>query len=96
MKSFKYPQHIQYVSYDGEGNSFPIYDEKDLQVAEKLLGFKVKFPLTLSNNKLKLASSFMFQAGDQITGYSFKPTVDTVWSFYQEADDSQENYLAVY
>ncbi|MCM3340611.1 M56 family metallopeptidase [Paenibacillus sp. MER TA 81-3] len=95
LKSFTYPQHIQHVSYDGEGNSFPIYDEKDLQVAEKLLGFKVKFPLTLLNNKLKLTSSFMFQAGDQNTGYSFRPTVDTVWNFYR-ADDSQESYLAVY
>lgn len=96
LKSFTYPQHIQHVSYDGEGNSFPIYDEKDLQMAEKLLEFKVNFPLTLSNNKLKLISSFMFQAGDQNTGYSFRPAVDTVWSFYQEADDSQESYLAVY
>lgn len=96
LKSFTYPQHIQHVSYDGEGNSFPIYEEKDLQAAEKLLGFKVKIPLTLSNNKLKLISSFMLQAGDQNTGYSFRPAVDTVWSFYQEADDSQESYLAVY
>lgn len=95
LKSFTYPQHLQHVSYDGEGNSFPIYDEKDLQVTEKLLGFKVKFPLTLSNNKLKLTSSFMFQAGDQNTGYSFRPTVDTVWNFYR-ADDSQKSYLAVY
>ncbi|MCY9517629.1 M56 family metallopeptidase [Paenibacillus apiarius] len=96
LKSFTDPQHIQYVSYDGEGNSFPIYDEKDLQVAEKLLGFKVKFPLTLSNNKLKLTKSLMLQAGDQNTGYSFRPTVDTVWNIYRAADDSQKSNLGVY
>jgi len=96
LKSFTYPQHIQHVSYDGEGNSFPIYDEKDLQVAEILLGFKVKFPLTLSNNKLKLTNSRMLQAGDQNTGYSFRPTVDTVWDIYHSSDDSEESNFAVY
>ncbi|GMX66213.1 hypothetical protein Elgi_54850 [Paenibacillus elgii] len=75
MQSFKYPQQTQHISYDGKGNSFPIYDEKDLQEAEKLLGFKVKFPLTLSNNKLKLMDSVMLQAGDQNTGCSFRHTV---------------------
>ncbi|WP_268626745.1 M56 family metallopeptidase [Paenibacillus alvei] len=96
LKSFTYPQHIQHVSYDGEGNSFPIYEEKDLQVAEKLLGFKVKFPLTLSNNKLKLTNSRMLQAGDRNTGYSFRPTVDSVWNIYSAADDSQKSNFAVY
>lgn len=96
LKSFTYPQHIQHVRYDGEGNSFPIYDEKDLQVAEKLLGFKVKLPLTLSNNQLKLTNSLMLQAGDQDTGYSFRPAVDTIWNIYRAADDFQASNFAVY
>ncbi|MGX4588437.1 hypothetical protein [Paenibacillus chitinolyticus] len=62
LKSFTYPQQIQNVSYDGNGNSSPVYDEKDLQEAEKILGFKVKFPLALLNNDFKLTDSVMRKA----------------------------------
>lgn len=95
LNSFKYPEQIQHVSYDGKGRSFPLYDEKDLQKAEKLLGFKVKLPLTLSNNKLKLTDSIMFQAGDQYADY-FKYSLNAVENSYRAADDSQESNLTVY
>jgi len=95
LNSFKYPEQTQHVSYDGKGRSFPLYDEKDLQKAEKLLGIKVKIPLSLSNNKLKLTDSVMFQAGDKYADY-FKYTVNAVENSYRAADYSQESNLTVY
>ncbi|WP_010494479.1 M56 family metallopeptidase [Paenibacillus elgii] len=96
LQSFKYPQQLQHVSYDGTGNSFPIYEEKDLQEAEKILGFKVKFPLTPSNNEFKLIDSVMVQAGDQNTGYSFRPTVNAIKNSYFATEDSDKDELLVY
>ncbi|PPA87149.1 hypothetical protein C4A76_12485 [Brevibacillus laterosporus] len=93
LQSFTYPQQLQNVSYDGKGNSFPIYDEKDLQEAEKLLGFKVKFPLSFSNNELKLTDSVMLKAGDQNTGYSFRHIVDAIKNSYRATDDSNSYKL---
>jgi len=96
LRSFKYPEQIQHVSYDGKGNSYPIYDKKDLQEAEASLGFKVKFPLTLSNNQFKLTDSVMLKAGDQNTGYSFRHTVDAIKNSYRIADNSNNGELTVY
>ncbi|UQZ84627.1 Regulatory protein BlaR1 [Paenibacillus konkukensis] len=96
LQSFRYPQQLQHVSYDGKGNSFPIYDQKDLAEAERLLGFTAKFPLALSNNGLKLADSVMLQAGDQNTDYAFRHTVNALRNFYWAADDSGKGSLTVY
>lgn len=39
VQSFVSPQQVQQVRYDGDGNSFPLYDEKDLLAAKNILGF---------------------------------------------------------
>lgn len=96
LHSFAYPQQIQHVRYDGKGNSFPIYDEKDLQEAEKLLGFQAKLLQALSNNELQLSDSVMLQAGDQNTGYSFRHTVNAIRNSYRAADGSHHGELTVY
>ncbi|GAA4845493.1 hypothetical protein GCM10023310_24290 [Paenibacillus vulneris] len=96
LQSFQYPQHIQHVRYDGKGNSFPIYGEQDLQQAEQLLGFKVKYPFAILNNELKLVDLVMLQAGDQNTGYSFRHTVNAVRNSYLSLDDPKKGSLTVY
>lgn len=96
LQSFKNPQQLQHVSYEGKGNSFPIYAEKDLKEAEQLLGFKVKFPFTISNKELKLVDSVMLQAGDQNTGYSFRHTVNAIRNSYLALDDPHKGNLTVY
>ncbi|WP_226002252.1 peptidase M56 [Paenibacillus sp. BJ-4] len=89
LLSFTFPQQIQNVSYDGKGNSFPLYDEKDLLEAKKILGFKVKFPIGLSNNQLKLIDSILLQAGDQNTGYDFRPGADSIENIYHAEYNSK-------
>ncbi|WP_282936564.1 M56 family metallopeptidase [Paenibacillus sp. RC67] len=96
LQSFKNPQQLQHVSYDGKGNSFPIYGEKDLKEAEQLLGFKVKLPFAIRNNELKLVDSVMLQAGDQNTGYSFRHKVNAIRNSYLAVDDPQKGNLSVY
>lgn len=96
LQSFQYPQQVRHVRYDGKGNSFPIYGEKDLKEAEQLLGFKVKFPLSILNNELKLTDSVMLQAGDQNTSYSFRHTVNAIRNSYLATDDPNKGALTVY
>ncbi len=94
LQSFKYQQQIQHVSYDGIWHTFSIYGEKDLKEAEKLLDFKVKFPLTLSNNELKLVALYMRKAG--ATPGSFRFNVNAVENLYILTDKSKDGSLKVY
>ncbi|TKH45980.1 peptidase M56 [Paenibacillus terrae] len=89
LLSFTFPQQIQNVSYDGKGNSFPLYDQKDLLEAKKILGFKVKLPIELWNNQLKLTDSVLLQAGDQNTGYNFRPDADSIKNIYHAEYNSK-------
>ncbi|WP_253806480.1 peptidase M56 [Paenibacillus polymyxa] len=83
VQSFTFPQQVQRVSYDGEGNSFPLYDETDLLAAKNILGFKVKFPDSLLNTHLTLNDSILLRAEDQNTSYSFRQTADALWNTYR-------------
>ncbi|WP_139998907.1 M56 family metallopeptidase [Paenibacillus paridis] len=83
VQSFSLPEQVQYVDYKGEGNSFPLYDETDLQEAKHLLGFPVKFPFALSDFGLKLSDSVMQQADDQNTGYYIRPDKDALKNTYR-------------
>ncbi|KAF6577998.1 peptidase M56 [Paenibacillus sp. EKM211P] len=83
VHSFAFPHQIQHVRYDGEGNSFPLYDETDLLEAKNILRFKVKFPDSLPNTQLTLNDSILLRAEDQNTGYSFRQTADVLWNIYR-------------
>ncbi|PNQ86661.1 peptidase M56 [Paenibacillus polymyxa] len=83
VQSFTFPQQVQRVRYDGEGNSFPLYDETDLLAAKNILGFKVKFPGSLLNTHLTLNDSILLRAEDQNTSYSFRQTADALWNTYR-------------
>ncbi|WP_052310092.1 hypothetical protein [Paenibacillus senegalensis] len=100
VQAFVFPQQVQHVRYDGEGNSFPLYDESDLLAAENILGFEVKIPLELSDTGLKLISSTILRAGDQNTGYWFRHAADTLWTTYRAADNSSmydiNEYFSLY
>ncbi|MEK5240415.1 M56 family metallopeptidase [Paenibacillus sp. FSL L8-0470] len=89
VQSFVSPQQVQHVRYDGEGNSFPLYDEKDLLEAKNILGFNVKFPFGLPDTQLTLADSVLLKAGDQNTGFSFRQTSDALWNDYRAPHDSK-------
>lgn len=93
VQSMTFPEQIRHVSYDGKGNSFPLYDETDLREAKDILGFKVKFPLELSNNQLRLIDSKLLKAGDQNTGYSFRPNADAIRNSYRVPYDSKGGEL---
>ncbi|WP_338551341.1 M56 family metallopeptidase [Paenibacillus sp. KS-LC4] len=83
IQSFALPEQVQSVDYKGKGNSFPLYDETDLQKAKHILGFPVKFPVALSDYGLKLADSVMQQADDQNTGFSIRPDTDALKNSYR-------------
>ncbi|GIO70322.1 M56 family metallopeptidase [Paenibacillus cookii] len=88
VQSFVMPKEVRHVRYDGAGNSFPLYDEKDLLAAEDILGFKVKIPLELPDTGLKLIGSRLLRAGDQNTGYYFRQAVNALWTDYRAPYDS--------
>jgi bla regulator protein BlaR1 len=83
VQSFVLPDQVQYVDYKGEGNSFPLYDETDLQEAKNILGFPVKIPYAISDYGLKLSDSVLQQAGDQNTGFSIRPDTDALMNSYR-------------
>ncbi|WP_082110788.1 M56 family metallopeptidase [Paenibacillus algorifonticola] len=83
VQSFALPEQVQYVDYKGEGNSFPLYDETDLQEAKHILGFPVKFPFAISDYGLKLSDSVMQQVDDQNTGFSIRPDTDALKNSYR-------------
>jgi bla regulator protein BlaR1 len=83
VQSFSLPEHVHYVDYKEEGNSFPVYDETDLQEAKHILGFPVKFTFALSDFGLKLSDSVMQQADDQNTGYYIRPDKDALKNTYR-------------
>lgn len=89
VQSFAFPQQVQHVRYDGEGNSFPLYEKTDLLEAKNILGFKVKFPFDLPDTGLTLIDSILLKAGDQNTGYSFRQAADALWNSYRAPYDSQ-------
>lgn len=86
VQSFVMPKEVQHVRYDGAGNSFPLYDEKDLLAAKDILGFKVKIPQELPEHKL--SGSVLLRAGDQNTRYGFRPAADALWTTYHGPSDS--------
>ncbi|MGF7046767.1 hypothetical protein J2T13_001265 [Paenibacillus sp. DS2015] len=89
VQSFTFPQQIQHVRYDGEGNSFPLNDQTDLLEAKNILGFTVKLPFDLPDTGLTLIDSTLLKAGDQNTGFSFRQGSDALWNTYHAAYDSQ-------
>ncbi|MEC0240022.1 M56 family metallopeptidase [Paenibacillus dokdonensis] len=98
VQSFVMPKEVQHVRYDGAGNSFPLYDEKDLLAAKNILGFKVKIPLELPG--LKLSGSVLLRAGDQNTMYGFRQATDALWTTYRAPYDSStydtSDYFSLY
>ncbi|WP_141501249.1 M56 family metallopeptidase [Paenibacillus luteus] len=100
VQSFALPDQVQSVDYKGEGNSFPLYDETDLQEAKQILGFPVKFPFALSDYGLKLSDSVLQQADDQNTGFYIRPDTDALMISYRvpynssiyDTNDSMDYY----
>ncbi|MBB6671896.1 M56 family metallopeptidase [Cohnella nanjingensis] len=89
LTSFVPVQQARNATYEGLGNSFPLYDEQDLTAAEKILGFDVKLPAALSNGEVKLSDVMLLQTGDRNTGFSFRPDADALWSTYRASSDSK-------
>ncbi|MBW7458617.1 DUF4367 domain-containing protein [Paenibacillus sepulcri] len=100
VQSFVSPGQVQHVDYKGEGNSFALYDETDLQEAKRILGFPVKIPVDVSDYGLKLSDSSLMRADDQNTKFYFRPDTDVLWNSYRvpfnspmyELNDSIEFY----
>ncbi|WP_186320334.1 peptidase M56 [Paenibacillus sp. Y412MC10] len=88
VQSFVLPQQVQHIRYDGEGNSFPLYDETDLTEAQKILGFQPKFPMNMPDTQLKLIDSTLLRPKDQNTGFDLRPSADTLWNIYSPPYDS--------
>ncbi|MEC0177108.1 M56 family metallopeptidase [Paenibacillus favisporus] len=86
VQSFVMPKEVQHVRYDGAGNSFPLYDVKDLLAAKNILGFKVKIPQELPEHKL--SGSVLLRAGDQNTRYGFRQAADALCTTYHGPSDS--------
>ncbi len=89
VQSFVAPKEVQHVRYDGEGNSFPLYDEKDLLAAKQILGTDLKLPFQLNDTEVALRNLTMLKGEDQNTGYSFRQTEDALWSAYAAPYDSK-------
>lgn len=89
VASFTYPQQLQHVRYDGQGNSFPLYGKADLAQAKDILGFPVKLPSALANTPLKLSDSILLRAGDQNTGFSFRPHADSLLNSYRLMEEAE-------
>ncbi|MFD2330854.1 M56 family metallopeptidase [Cohnella sp. GCM10020058] len=83
VQSAVWPDEVRHVDYSGAGNSFPLYDETDLQEAKRILGFPVKFPFDISAYGLKLSDSMMQRADDQNTGFNIRPDADALWNSYR-------------
>ncbi|WP_245640209.1 DUF4367 domain-containing protein [Paenibacillus dakarensis] len=98
VQSFVLPKQVQNVRYDGDGNSFPLYDEKDLLAAKNILGFKVKIPFEFP--ELHLSYSILLKAGDQNTSYAFRQATDALWTQYNAPHDSSiydvSDYFSLY
>ncbi|MBD2870346.1 hypothetical protein [Paenibacillus arenilitoris] len=86
--SFTDPRQVRNVRYDGEGNSFPLYDETDLRDAKAILGVDVKFPLVLPDTELKISNSVLLREGDRNTGFAFRHGADALWNSYRAPYDS--------
>ena len=80
VQSFVIPKEVQHVRYDGAGNSFPMYDAKDLIAAKNILGIKVKIPQELPG--LQLSGSILLRAGDKNTSYGFRQATNALWTTY--------------
>ncbi|MDI4649691.1 M56 family metallopeptidase [Cohnella hashimotonis] len=100
VQSAVWPDQVRHVDYSGAGNSFPLYDEKDLQEAKDILGFPVKFPFDISAYGLKLSDSILLQANDQNTGFPLRPDTDALWHSYRVPYDSSiyelNDYISFY
>ncbi|WP_236575659.1 peptidase M56 [Paenibacillus sp. USDA918EY] len=81
--SFVFPQQTRHVRYDGEGNSFPLYDETDLNAAKNILGVPLKFPTDLPDTQFTLSNSILLRTNDQNTGYAFRQSADALWNIYR-------------
>lgn len=93
VQSFVLPQQVKHVRYDGGLNSFPLYDEKDLLAAKKILEINLKVPLELPNTGLKLTDTTLLRAGDQNTHYTFRQTTDALWTSYRAPSNSSNHDL---
>lgn len=81
VQSITVPAQIRHVSYDGEGKPFPIYDEKDLNEAKKLLGFDMKFAVNSDDKSLRLTSSTLVRPNSPLST-SIGEHVDTLRNDY--------------
>lgn len=83
VQSFVLPNQAQHVRYDGEGSSFPLYDQKDLLEAKKILGFKVKFPYDLPDTHLEMIYSSLLRTSNPDVAGSFGQTSDALFNEYR-------------
>jgi bla regulator protein blaR1 len=88
VQSFVFPQQVQHVRYDGEGNSFPLYDQKDVLAAKNVLGINLKLPINLNGTEFFWNDTYLLKAG-QNHWAPFKMTADTLWTTLLGPIDSQ-------
>lgn len=88
VQSFVFPEQTRHVRYDGEGNSFPLYDETDLNAAKNILGIPLKFPKDLPDTQFTMSNSILLRTKDHNTGYAFRQSADALWNTYSPPYDS--------
>lgn len=79
VQSFVPPQQVQHVRYEGEGNSFPLYDEKDLAAAKDILGIKVKLPIHFQGTEFEYSNTYLMRANDRNMGIGIRFAADRLW-----------------
>ncbi len=89
LQSYIFPEQIKQADYTGEGASFPLYDDKDLQKAAQALGFKISILPALSDDQLKLTDARLIRAGDRNRNDAFRPAVDALRASYQPDPDAK-------
>lgn len=80
VQSFVFPEQTRHVRYDGEGNSFPLYDETDWNAAKNILGIPLKFPTDLPDTQFTMSNSILLRTKNHNTGYSFRQSADALWN----------------
>ncbi|MNJ30599.1 Regulatory protein BlaR1 [compost metagenome] len=83
VDSFVEPQQVQHVNYSGEGNSFPIYTENDLDIVQNILGFKPKMPVAIQGTEFEMLDSLLLRENDTNTDLFFSRLGDALWSSYR-------------
>ncbi|MHA7967320.1 M56 family metallopeptidase [Paenibacillus sp. CAU 1782] len=83
VRSFVLPEQLKQARYDGEQQSFLLYNETDLAEAGEILGFDVKFPFQLPDSPLTLFDAGLQRSVDWHPNYAYKVESDALRNAYR-------------